>query len=117
MSSALNQTALMKRYGEVPVFFDGQINAIHLEGSTCELELLLKKMHNPRFKKDTHVIIRCLEVSSFSWSRQFYDRVLMRIRDFDVKRFDDTLKMRIEDAEGTIHEVVFKAIEMKEKTG
>jgi hypothetical protein len=117
MDQAFQQTALMKRYHEVPVFFDGQINAITLNQSDCELELLLKAMHNPRFKKDTLIVIRCLHVISFSLARAHFDSVLIRIRDFDVKRLDDGLHLRIEDREGAVHEIVFESIEMYEKTG
>lgn len=117
MNHAFQQTALMKRYHEVPVFFDGQINAITLKGADCELELLLKSMHNPRFKKDTLIVIRCFNMTSFSFSRDHFDSVLIRIKDFDVKRFEESLHLRIEDREGVIHQMIFKTIEMHEKTG
>jgi hypothetical protein len=109
-------TALMKPIKEYPVFFEGQIHTILLDHDFCELHLLLKSTHNPRFKKDTQVVIRCLQVHTFSFARRHYDSVLIKIHDFDVKRTDDGLHLRIEDREGLHHYVIFKALEMYEKT-
>lgn len=117
MDHAFSQTALMKRYKEYPVFFDGQINAIHFQDHVCELHLLLKSTHNPRFKKDTQVVMRCHGVHSFSFSRRHFDSILIRIHDFDVKRTDEGLHLRIEDREGMHHYILFESIEMHEKTG
>lgn len=117
MAHAFSNTALMKRYKEYPVFFDGQIDTIFFEDNVCELHLLLKSTHNPRFKKDTQVVIRCHGVHSFSFSRRHFDTMLIRIHDVDVKRTDEGLHLRIEDREGMHHYVIFETIEMHEKTG
>jgi len=117
MDHAFSNTALMKRTKEYPVFFDGHIQQIHFVNQDCELHLLLKSTHNPRFKKDTQVVIRCLNVHSFSFSRRHYDSILIRIHDFDVKKTDEGLHLRIEDREGMLHDILFEAIEMYEKTG
>lgn len=117
MADVFANTALLKRYQEYPVFFDGQINAIFFQDNHCELHLLLKSTHNPRFKKDTHVIMRCLNLHSFSFSRQYFDDVLIRIHDFDIQRTDRGLHLRIEDRQGRHHDMLFETIEMYEKTG
>lgn len=113
----LKDTALMKRFGDVPVFYDGIVNALHLEGDAITLDLTLKKMHNPRFTRDTDIIVVCRGVKYFSFKKAHFNDPLFYIHDFDIKRLDDGLWMRLETAEGLLQEITFTTIEMHEKTG
>lgn len=113
----IKTTELMKKMGEVPVFYEGLVTDIHLFSSSCTLELLLKADHNPRFKKDTLIEIECIEVHQFKFEKRAYDKHLLKIHDFDVKRLENTLLLRIEDSEGLIQEIEFETIKMHEKTG
>lgn len=113
----IQTTELMKKMGEVPVFYEGLVTDIHMFKSHCVLELYLKAEHNPRFKKDTAIQMECLNVHRFKFEKKAFDLELMKIHDFDVKRFDKTLLLRIEDHEGNIQEIEFETIKMHEKTG
>jgi hypothetical protein len=113
----IKTTELMKKMGEVPVFYEGVVTDIHLYGANATLTLLLKAEHNPRFKKDTLVEIICLDIHHFKFEKKSYDRQLLKIHDFDIKRLDNTLLLRIEDHEGLFQEIEFETINMHEKTG
>jgi hypothetical protein len=113
----LKDTALMKRLGDVPVFYDGVVNAMHLKDDEISLDLTLKAMHNPRFSKDTRVRVLCHGVKKFSLQKTQPNKALFYIHDFDIKRLDDGLWMRIENAEGVYQDITFTTIEMHEKTG
>lgn len=113
----LKDTAIMKRFGDVPVFYDGVVNALHLEGDQITLDLTLKKTHNPRFRHDTRVIVICHGVQSFSFKKAHFNDTLFYIHDFDIKRVEDGLWIRLETAEGLLQEITFTTIEMHEKTG
>lgn len=113
----LRDTALMKRFGDVPVFYDGVVNTVHLEGDQVTLDLTLKKTHNPNFRQDTRVIVICHGVHSFSFKKAHFNDPLFLIHDFDIKRLDDGLWIRLETAEGLVQDITFTTIEMHEKTG
>lgn len=113
----LKNTALMKRMGDVPVFYDGIVNAMHLEGDTITVDFTLKKMHNPRFAHDTDIRLICHGVKHFSLQKAHFNETLFYIHDFDIKRLDEGLWLRLETSEGLLQEITFTTIEMHEKTG
>lgn len=113
----IKSTELMKKMGEVPVFYEGLVIDIHLFKSSCTLELLLKAEHNPRFSKDTRIEIECILVHRFKFEKRVFDNALFKIHDFNIKRLENTLVLMIQDHEGHLQEIEFETIKMHEKTG
>lgn len=113
---SLKHTKLMKHMGEVPVFYDGKVTSIHCEDTQITLELILQATHNPALGQDTCIIVVCHGVKTFHIQKKVPESGLLTIHDFDVKRLDDGLLLRMETIDHAMQEIYFTTIEMHKKT-
>ncbi len=108
----VEQTALAKKLGGVPVFHDGVLKCIHIDRDIAILDIEILSENNPRLQKNTVVKLKLHEIKSFDFSATDDGNGLFIIHDLDIRKETDGLHLRMESIDGTINFIRFEHIEL-----
>ncbi len=108
----VQQTALAKKLGGVPVFHDGILKKIVIDEEAAILHIKILVDNNPRLKQNTVVQLKLNDVKAFDFKSETIDGGLFVIHDLDIRKEHEHLHLRMESIDGTVNFVQFTSIEL-----
>ncbi len=108
----VQQTALAKKLGGVPVFHDGVLKKLVIDESAAILHIKILADNNPRLTQNTVVQLKLNKVTAFDFKSETIENGLFVIHDLDIRKEDEGLHLRMESIDGTVNYILFNSIEL-----
>ncbi len=110
--NVIKQTKLVKQLGGPPVFHDGFLRRVLIDGDEMTLVIRILASNNPLLSADTMVALKLLGVTRTLINATDVGQHVMVIHDLDIRKENDGLHMVLESSSGEVSEVWFAAIEL-----
>ncbi len=110
--NVIKQTKLVKQLGGPPVFHDGFLRRVVIDGDTMVLDIRILASNNPLLTDDTMVALKLKGVTRTVIQAMDIGEHVMIIHDLDIRKEEDGLHMLLEANTGEVSEVWFASIEL-----